>query len=264
MPTKITGLSDLAEAGCELIVVKDEKEARDLALNRQEKLKKSSMLNKKSLDLFMEKKESSKKKILPLVIRADVQGSLEALKKSLSKLPQNKVEIHVISEGIGEISESDVELASTAKAVILGFHTRIENHAETFIKELKVKVKEHDIIYHVVDDVKQLMIDLLDKIEEEKDKGEAKVKALFKSSQFGVIAGSIVTEGSITRSNLIRVVRDGNIIWKGKLSSLKRNKDDVKEVQKGVECGILLENFSDFKEGDVLQAYEINYLTQEL
>ncbi len=265
-PVKITGLSELAEAGNEFIVVKNEKEARGLASARVEGAKRESAAKPKlgSLEKMMAKRESGEKKILPLILRADVQGSLEALKTSLQKIRSEKVRLEIVNADVGEISESDIELAAASRATIVGFHTSIESHADDLIKQKKVPVYTHDVIYHIIDEVKERMRQLLDKIEEEKDMGEALVKAVFKSSQLGFIAGCQVTDGMIKRQHLVRQIRDGEVIWKGKIASLKRMKEDVKEVQKGFECGILLEGRSDIKEGDLLQAYEITYLEQEL
>ncbi len=265
-PVKITGLSELALAGHEFIVVKNEKEARELAAARVEGAKRETAAKAKlgSLEKMMAKKESGEKKILPLILRADVQGSLEALKTSLQKIHSNKVRIEFVNADVGEISESDIELAAASKATIVGFHTSIESHADDLIKQKNVPVYTQDVIYHLIDEVKQRMRLLLDKIEQETDTGVAFVKAIFKSSQLGVIAGCQVTEGIIKRHHLIRQIRNKEVIWKGKIASLKRMKEDIKEVQKGFECGILLEGQNDLKEGDLLQAYEITYLEQDL
>ncbi|MGE5196764.1 MAG: translation initiation factor IF-2 [Anaerolineae bacterium] len=266
-PVKITGLSGLPEAGSEFIVVKSEKEARDLSHGRAEGHKTTLLQQSKRIaieSVLQQKAESAEKKILNLILRADVQGSLDALKTSLLKISSNKVDINIISSGIGEISESDIQLAAASKATIIGFHTKVESHAETLIKQTKVKVKLHDIIYHTVDNVKELMLGLLDKIPQENDTGAAIIKAVFKASQLGVIAGCQVTDGTIKRNNHVRLIRDNQVIWKGMIASLKRVKEDVREVSKGLECGILLQNFNDVKEGDVLQAYEITYLEQQL
>ncbi len=266
-PVKITGLSGLPEAGSEFVAVISEREAREIAHARQEQHKDKLQQKEKRLGLegLLEKKvESDKKKILNLILRADVQGSLEALKHSLQKIQTSKVDLFFVFEGIGQISESDIELAATSNAIIVGFHTQVESHAETLIKQKKVSIKLHDIIYHAVDDVKSAMRDLLDKIPQENEMGEALVKTVFKSSQLGLIAGCQVTDGIIKRSHHIRLVREGNVVWKGHVASLKRVKEDVREVSKGLECGILLQNFSDVKEGDLIQAYEISYLEQEL
>ena len=266
-PVKITGLSGFPEAGSEFIVVKDEKEAREISQKRDEghktvllqQVKKTSLEN-----LLQNKADSGAKKTLNLILKADVQGSLEALKTSLRKLPSSKIELNFISEGVGEISESDIQFAATSKAVVIGFHTKVESHAEMLIKQNKISVCLHDIIYHAVDDVKKIMLSRLDKIAQENDTGEASVKTVFKSSHLGNIAGCQITEGTIRRNNHAKLVRNKEIIWKGPIASLKRMKEDVREVQKGYECGILLQGFTDFKEGDLIQAYEITYLQQEL
>lgn len=267
IPVKITGLSGLPEAGSEFIAVKDEKEARELAEKRIEGKRFQMMQQPKraTMESFLQNvSNATPKKILNLILRADVQGSVEALKNSLNKIPADKVELNIISAAVGEISESDVQLAQTSKAIIIGFHTQIESHAASLIKELKVTVKLHDIIYHAVDDVKQLMEGLLDKIAQETDIGTALVKATFKASQLGVIAGCMVTDGTIKRTAHIRVMRDDQMVWKGPIASLKKVKEDVREVTKGHECGILLQNYNDVQVGDSLQAFEIHYLKQEL
>lgn len=266
VPAKITGLSDLALAGDEFIVVKSEKEAKELAEMRQEgKLRdQASAARLSSLERMMQKKESGEMKILPVILRADVQGSLEALKNSLGKVRSSKVRLEIVNADVGEISESDIELAAASKATIVGFHTRIESHADELIKQKKVAVYTEDVIYHLIDEVKLRMKSLLDKIEQESDVGEALVKAVFKSSQLGLIAGCQVTDGVVKRSCFVRQLRGKETIWKGKIASLKRLKEDVKEVQKGFECGILLDGQTDVKEGDRFQAYEITYLEQDL
>lgn len=265
-PVKITGLSELALAGSEFIVVKNEKEARGLAAARAEGRQRDLLISSKltSLEKMMARKESGEMKILPLILRADVQGSLEALKNSLLKIESKKVRLEIVNANVGEISESDIELAAASKATIVGFHTSIESKADTLIKQKNVAVYTQDVIYHLIDEVKARMKTLLDKIEKETDLGTAFVKAIFKSSQFGNIAGCQVSEGSIKRQNPVRQIRDNKVIWKGKLASLKRVKEDIKEVQKGFECGIVLEGQNDIKEGDIIQSYEITYLEQEL
>lgn len=265
-PVLITGLSGLPGAGEEFIAVKNEKEAREIADVRSSDLRQNILQMKKlSVENLMQQASSKiEKKVLNLIVRSDVQGSVEALKHSLMKIFSNKVRVEVLFTGVGEITESDVQLASASKAVILGFHTQVESHAESLIKELGVNIRLHNIIYHAIDDVRDLMKGMLDKIEEEKEIGKAEVKTTFKASHLGVIAGCQVIEGSIFRNNRIRVEREGKIVWRGSISSLKRVKEDVREVKKGIECGILLDGFNDVKTGDILQAYEIIYITQEL
>jgi translation initiation factor IF-2 len=216
------------------------------------------------MEKMMAKKESGEMKILPVILRADVQGSLEALKNSLMKIHSKKVRLEIVSADVGEISESDIELAAASKATIVGFHTSIESHAADLIKQKHIPVFSQDVIYHLIDEVKERMRTLLDKLEQETDAGSILVKAVFKSSHLGNIAGCQVIEGTVKRQNLIRQIRDKNVIWKGKIASLKRVKEDVKEVQKGFECGVVLEGQNDLKEGDILQAYDITYLEQDL
>lgn len=265
-PVKVTGFSSLPEAGNDFIVVSNEKEARDLAKDRAEGAKRRELQqSKRSLDKFLQQKaDFAKKKILNIILRTDVQGSLEALKTSLLKIPSGKIELHFISEEVGEISEADVELASVSNSIILGFHTQIESRAEPMIKQFRVTVKLHDIIYHAVDDIKEVMVSRLDKIPQENDTGRAIVKATFKSSQLGLIAGCQVEEGTIKRNHHVRIIRNGKEIWKGEIASLKRVQEDVREVNKGIECGILFKGFKDAQVNDIIQAFDVTYLIQTL
>jgi translation initiation factor IF-2 len=266
-PVEITGLSGLPEAGEEFIVVKNDREARSIAEKRMEGIRQSSLLLKKRLsmeNLFQQASTSAAKKSLNVILRADVQGSLEALKSALMKIESQKAELNIIFAGVGEVSESDVQLAAASKAVILGFHTQVESHADMLLKQTGVQVRLHDIIYHAVDDVKLLMAGLLDKIAKEVEKGKAEVKATFKSSQLGTIAGCIVTEGSVFRNCQMRVRRGKDVVWRGSVGSLKRVKEDVREVTKGLECGIVLNGYHDYEVGDILESFEITYITQEL
>jgi translation initiation factor IF-2 len=266
-PVKITGLSDIADAGCEFIAVKDEKQAKDIAHNRQEgvRRKKPQALKAAGLEsLLQQEKENKSIKILPLILRADVQGSLEALRVSLEKIHSKKVNINIISEEVGEISESDIQLSAASNAPIIGFHTRLESHAEPLKKQKKVTVKLNNIIYHAVDDVKLLMKNTLDKTEHETDKGKARVKVIFKSSHLGQIAGCDIVDGIVSRNHYVRQIRNGKQIWKGKMGSIKREKDDVKEVSKGTECGIILDNNTDVQVGDIFECYEITYMEQDI
>ena len=266
-PVKITGLSDLPEAGSEFVAVANEKEARDIAEVRSEALKhkQQQKVKRAGLEGFLEKNVAAQeKKVFNVLLKADVQGSLEALKQSLQKIQSDKVTLNIISEGVGQIAESDVALAAASGATIIGFHTKVESHADYLIKEKKVTIKLHDIIYHAVDDVKEMMRNLLDKIPQENDMGKAEVRAVFKSSHVGLIAGCIVLDGIIKRNHHIRLKRDGQLIWKGTVASLKRVKEDVREVSKGIECGILLQGHTDVRIGDIIESYEITYLEQDL
>jgi len=266
-PVEITGLSGLPEAGEEFIVVKTEREARDIAEGRMQGIKQTNLQMKKKLsveNLFQQATDGTAKKVLNLILRADVQGSLEALKAALQKIESKKAEINIIFAAVGEVSESDVQLAAASKAVIVGFHTQIESHAEVLIKQLGVQVRMHDIIYHAVDDTKVLLAGTLDRIAIETEKGKAEIKAIFKSSQHGSIAGAQVIEGSLVRKHQARVRRNDEVIWKGSFASLKRVKEDVSEITKGMECGILLNGFNAYMVGDIVESYETTYITQEL
>lgn len=267
-PVKITGLSGIPEAGCEFIVVDSEKTARAICESRaagQERTKTFGRRIGKELDTLLQRtKELSEKKVLNLILRADVQGSLEALKNSLLKLPSKKVQLNIVSENVGQISESDIELATASAAAIIGFHTSVESHAQGEIARRKIVVKTHDIIYQLITDVRQLMADKLDKIRIENEVATVTVKAIFKSSQVGQIAGCQVSDGVIKRNHFVKLERNKKIIWEGHISSLKRNKDDVKEVGKGLECGIVLEKWSDVLEGDLIKGFDITYQAQEL
>lgn len=265
-PVKITGLSGVPTAGCEFIVVASEKEARKLAEERASGEKhKRLQRGRGELESYMTRhQELEAKKVVPLILRADVQGSVEAIKNSLLAIKSKKVELNFISEGVGEISESDVELAAASNAVILGFHTQVESHAEDLIKRNRVVIKRRDIIYQIIEDVKQIMLDSLDKVRQETEKGTAEVKQVFKSSQLGAIAGCLMTDGTMKRDYYAKIIRDGEVIHEGDITSLKRLKEDVKEVNKGLECGILVGKFNDYQEGDLIKGFEITYISQEL
>ncbi len=266
-PVKITGLSGLPEAGCEFIKVENEKEARKLCEERASGEKRAQMRQTKIEgieSLLQRKSELSEKKVLNMILRADVQGSIEAIKASLFKIPNKKIELNIISSDVGEISESDIELAHASNAIIVGFHTKVESHAENLIKQTKVIVKQHEIIYHLIDDITEVMVSKLDKIREEHESGSAIVKQTFKVSNLGVIAGCQVVDGILKRNQKAKVFRKEECVWEGDFSSLKRVKEDVREVSKGLECGILLNHYNDLQEDDLIKSYEITYKTQEL
>ena len=265
-PVEITGLSGLPSSGQEFIVVSNEREAREIAEARKQEKQQVRVQQTKPITIegLMQRTAESSKKALNVILRADVRGSLEAVKVALEKITSDKVDLNIISTGVGEISESDVQLATTSNAVVLGFHTQIESHAEVLVKQLGVKVRQHDIIFHAIDDIKELMKATLDKIEQETERGKAEVKAVFKSSQLGNIAGCQIIEGVVARSHRIRVIRNGEEIWKGAITSLRRVNEDVREIQKGFECGIVLNGFQTFQVGDILQSFEVTYITQEI
>lgn len=264
-PVAITGLAGIPDAGSEFIVVGNEREAASIAEARVEGIRQRRLQKKKiSSEFLLQQQAEAEKKVLNVILRADVQGSLEALRTSLQKIESDKADLHVIFGGVGAISESDIELAVASHAVIIGFHTQVEAHAEGLIKQHKVEVRLHDIIYHAIDDVRSLMAGQLEKLAQEEERGTAEVRAVFRSSALGRIAGCLIQDGTIHRNHRIRLLRDGELIWKGAINSIRREKEDVREVKAGVECGILLDGFNDIAEGDQLQAYEITYVSQEL
>lgn len=264
-PVEITGISDQPEAGCEFIVVSSEKEAKKLCEERLAKKEHRQLMKGRSLESIMQRSEElSAKKVLNIILKADVQGSLEAVRESLLKIKSDKAEVNIIASDVGEIAESDIEYAAASNAVIIGFHTSIQSHAEPMIGKLKVKVKLHDVIYHIVDDAKEMMIELLDKVRVETECGAVEIRQIFKSSALGTIAGCSVTDGVIRRINHLKLYRNDEIIWEGEFNSLKRGTDDTKEVKKGFECGLLLKGFSDYQVGDIVRAFDITYVTAEL
>lgn len=266
MPVRITGLSGIPEAGEEFIAVAGEQEARAIAEVRREDEQFKRLMVKKALNVenLLEQAAENAKKVLHVILRADMHGSLEALKAALLRIKSDKVSVNVVSDEVGEISESDVDLAAASKSIIIGFHTQVESHAESMIRTLGVSVQLYDVIYHAVDAVKELMLELLDKTEIHEDRGIAEIKQVFRSPSLGKIAGCLVTSGIIKRTYHARVIREEEVVWSGPIQSLKRVKEDVKEVQHGFECGILLNNCNDIKEGDILQTYEVIYQTQQL
>lgn len=263
-PVEITGLTGLPPAGQEFIVVENEKMAREIAETRSVNLKNVAQQRRPvTIESLLSQSNDSNKKVLNIILRADVQGSLEALKVALTKIESEKVNLCIIFSGIGEISESDVQLAAASKAVIIGYHTQIESHAAMLVKQFGVLIRSYDIIYHAIDGVKELMAGTLDKLAQEVSRAKVEVRALFKSSQHGTIAGCFVLDGTVQRNYHLRIMRDNKEVWKGPIKSLKRMKEDVKEVHKGFECGILI-NSNDIKEGDLLEIFEIIYIKQEL
>lgn len=266
-PVEITGISGLPEAGSEFIVVSSEKEAKEISEMRAIEFQENKFARRKSKlkENFLEQAtEEIVKKSINIILRADVQGSLEALKHSLEKIDSKKIEANIINEGVGEVTESDIQLAKTSGASIIGFHTRIESHAEELMKSVNVTIKMPKVIYEAVDLVKELMINALDKVAQENDKGKLEVKAIFKASRIGKIAGCSVSSGLIQRTQKARLIRDGEEIWKGSISSLKREKEDVKEVKKGMECGVVLDRCPDIEVGDIIETFEVTYHKQSL
>ncbi|NLY43603.1 MAG: translation initiation factor IF-2 [Clostridiaceae bacterium] len=264
MPAEIIGLSEVPEAGDTFYVVEDEKKARAIAEKRKEKIKEEQFKfqHKASLDdLFAQIKEG-KVKELNVIVKADVQGSVEAVRKSLEELSNDEVKIKTIHGGVGAITESDVMLASASNAIIVGFNVRPDSGARASAEMEKVEIRLYRIIYDAIEDMKAAMKGMLEPKFKEVVLGHAEVRATFKVSGVGTIAGCYVTDGKINRNSKVRIVRDGIVIHEGKLESLKRFKDDVREVLAGYECGIGIEKFNDIKEGDVIECFIMEEVKQ--
>jgi len=258
MPVTITGLNESPSAGDKFMVFESEKKARSIAEQRKtnDKLKSNKNTTSVSLDDLFSRINSGEKEI-NIVLKADVKGSEEAVKNSLLKIDVEGVKINVIRSGIGTVTESDIVLASASNAIIIGFNIRPTNKTVEYAKEKNVDIRLYNIIYKVVEEMEAAMKGKLDPEYEEKVLGQAEVRRLFKFSKVGTIAGCYVIDGIIKRDGKARVVRDGVIIYDGNINSIAREKDQVKEVKQGIECGITIENFNDIKEQDVIECYEM-------
>jgi translation initiation factor IF-2 len=259
MPVEILGLSDVPAAGDRFNVVKDEKTARNMAEVRREKIKeeKFTKSHKVSLEDLYSQIQEGKVKELSLVVKADVQGSVEALTQSLEKVSTEKVKVRVIHGGVGAITETDVILADASNAIIMGFNVRPDTNAIAAAEKNEVDIKTYRVIYDAIEDVKSAMVGLLDPEYKEVVLGRVEIRRTYKVSNVGTIAGCYVLNGKITRNSQVRIVRDGIVILEGELASLKRFKDDVKEVASGYECGLSIYKFNDIKEGDIIEAFII-------
>jgi translation initiation factor IF-2 len=257
MPVEILGLSEVPNAGEKFYVVADEKTAREIAEIRKEKQREEMFAAnaKVSLqDLFSQIKEG-KVKVLNIIVKADVQGSVEAIRQSLEKLSNDEVKVKVIHGAVGAITETDVSLASASNAIIIGFNVRPDGMARQLAEKESVEIKTYRIIYEAIDDITAAMKGMLDPEFTEVVTARLQVRQTFKVSSVGTIAGCYVEDGKVNRNDSIRVIRNGIVIYEGKISSLKRFKDDVREVAAGYECGLTIERFNDIKEGDVFETY---------
>ncbi|MGN1317393.1 MAG: translation initiation factor IF-2 [Lachnospirales bacterium] len=258
MPVEILGLSEVPMAGDMFYVAQSEKQARQVAesvvaKSREEMLKDTPQ--KVSLDDLFTQIQSGNIKELNIVIKADVQGSVEAVRASLEKLSNDEVRIRTIHGGVGAVTESDVMLASASNAIIIGFNVRPEASAKNVADDQKVDIRLYRVIYNAIEDITAAMKGMLDPVYEEKVIGHAEIRQLFKASGVGTIGGSYVKDGKFVRNAKVRIVRDGIVVYDGELATLRRFKDDVKEVNQGFECGLLFNKFNDIKEGDMVEAY---------
>ena len=259
LPVEITGLNDIPQAGDRFVVFEDDKKARAVGEKRKEDkiMRDRESTNKISLDNLFETLKEGELKDLNLILKADVQGTVEALAASLMKIDVEGVNIRIIHTGVGAINESDVTLANASNAIIIGFNVRPDANARRTAENEKVDIRLHRVIYKALEEIEQAMKGMLDPEYEEQVTGYAEVRQTIKVSKIGTIAGSYVTEGKITRDSGVRVIREGVVVFEGEIDSLKRFKDDAKEVASGYECGITIKNFNDVKEGDQIEAFEM-------
>ncbi|WP_041074136.1 translation initiation factor IF-2 [Bacillus sp. OxB-1] len=256
-PVEITGLSDVPQAGDRFVVFEDEKTARQIGESRAVDALQEQRVEKTrvTLDNLFDQMKQGEMKELNLIVKADVQGTVEAMAASLMKIEVEGVNIKIIHTGAGAINESDISLAAASNAIVIGFNVRPDINAKRAAEEEGVDIRLHRVIYKVIEEIEAAMKGLLDPEFEEKVIGQVEVRETFKVSKIGTIAGSYVTDGKITRDSSVRILRDNIVIFEGELDTLKRFKDDVKEVAKGYECGITIKNFNDIKEGDIIEAY---------
>jgi translation initiation factor IF-2 len=266
IPVEILGLDGTPDAGDQVAVVENEKRAREIADFRQEKLRSNRLARQQAakLDNMFESMTAGDRQVLNLVIKADVRGSLEALQGALADLGNDEVKVNVVSGGVGGLTESDVTLAMTSEAIIFGFNVRADAGARRLSEQEGVEVRYYNVIYDLIDDVKAALTGMLSPELREEIVGIAEVRDVFRSPKFGLIAGCMVTEGSVFRSKPIRVLRDNVVIYEGELESLRRFKDDANEVRNGMECGIGVKNYNDVKVGDLIEVYDVNEVARTL
>ncbi|MBQ3160006.1 MAG: translation initiation factor IF-2, partial [Clostridia bacterium] len=256
-PVEILGFNEVPEAGDVMNVADADKLTRQVAEERKDKIKAAQVkaMQKVSLDELFNQMAEGDLKELNIIVKADVQGSAEAVKQSLEKLSNDEVRVRCIHNAVGAISESDIMFASASNAIVIGFNVRPDAAARATAEKEKVDVRTYRVIYNAIEDVEAAMKGMFKPVFKEVEMGRISVRNTFKISGVGTIAGAYVQDGKVTRNAQVRVVRDGVVVYDGKISSLKRFKDDVKEVASGYECGISFENFNDVHEGDVIEAY---------
>jgi len=257
-PVSLLGLNGAPSAGDKFYVMEDEREARNIAERRLQLVREQGARTNKHITLaeIGRRLAIGDFKELNVIIKGDVDGSIEALSDSLQKLSTDQIEVNIIHKSVGQISESDVMLAAASDAIIIGFQVRPSVNARKLAEQEQIDVRLYSIIYDAIEEIKDAMEGMLAPKFEEKITGTVEIREIFKISKVGTIAGCMVQEGKIYRTSDIRVIRDGIVVYTGKLGSLKRFKDDVKEVAKGYECGLNIDKFNDIKEGDIVEAYE--------
>jgi translation initiation factor IF-2 len=266
-PVLILGWSAVPNAGDDVREVADERAARHVAQERESRVRAAELVvssRPPTLADLMEQAADAEVPELNLVLKADVQGSLGALADAFLKLPQDEVRIRVIHSAAGGITENDIALALASKAIVIGFNVRPDANARSLAEKEGVDVRLYRVIYEAISDVRQALSGLLAPEQREEDRGRAEVRATFRVPRIGLVAGCYVLDGTITRGSRARVVRDGVIVYDGRIGSLRRFKDDAREVAQGYECGIGIENFQDVKEGDIIEAYEVREVARSL
>jgi translation initiation factor IF-2 len=266
IPVEILGLDGTPEAGDEFVVVESEKRAREVALFRQGKYRDVRFARQQTakLENMFENMGGDEKQILNVVVKTDVRGSLEAIQAALLEMGNAEVEVRIVSSGVGGITETDINLALTANAVVFGFNVRADSAARKVIEQEGVDLRYYSVIYDLIDDVKKALSGMLSPELREEIVGVAEVREVFKSPKFGLIAGSMVVEGTLYRNKPIRVLRDNVVIYEGELESLRRFKDDVAEVRNGFECGIGVKNYLDVRAGDKIEVFEVKEIARSL
>jgi translation initiation factor IF-2 len=259
IPVEVQGLSDVPQAGAEMVAIADERKAREIALFRQGKFRDVKLAKQQAakLENVFDQMGEGEKKVLAIVLKADVQGSQEAMVHALTRLSTDEVKVNVVHAGVGGITESDVNLAMASRAIIIGFNTRADATARRLIENAGVEVRYYNIIYEAVEEIKAALSGMLAPEKKEQVIGLVEVRQVFRISKVGAVAGCYVLEGVVRRNAQLRVLRDNVVIHTGEIDALKRFKDDVREVKAGFECGISLKNFSDLKEGDQFEAFEV-------
>jgi translation initiation factor IF-2 len=267
-PVEVLGFNGVPEAGEHVRAVENERRARQLAADRANRLKTEALARRQgariSLEDIFERAQAGEAAGLNLIVKADVAGSLEALEDEIAKLPHEQVAASIIHDGVGGINESDVMLASASGAVIVGFNVRPVQDAARVADREGVEIRTYSVIYRAIDELRAAMEGLLEPEEVEETVATCEVRETFRASRVGTIAGCYVTSGTVRRGTRVRLVRDGTVAYDGRVASLRRFKDDVREVTEGYECGIVLENFADIKQGDVLEAYDTRQVEREL
>ena len=265
-PAQVLGWNGVPNVGDEFREVDDEREARHIAAEREARVRSAEVVNQRpaSLQELLRRQERQEIPELNLVVKADVQGSLGALTDAFLKLPQDEVRVNLVHSGAGAITEHDVDLAKTAAAIVVGFNVRPNANARELAENEGVDIRLYRVIYDAIDDVKAALSGMLKPEERESILGEAEVRQTFRVPKLGVIAGCYLTRGTIRRNSQVRLIRDGVVVYEGRVGSLRRFKDDVAEVREGFECGIGLENFQDVKEGDVIEAFEVEEFARQI